>query len=145
MACNTSTKIIEAIQSRCAILRFTRLSDKELLARIMEVIRTEEVREALVVAVAYRQELKCNAMAQVPYNETGLEAILFTADGDMRQAINNLQATYTGFGYVSADNVFKVRMPRFERWWLASLHSLTTLPSRVRALSRSVTNRIRSW
>lgn len=26
----------------------------------------------------------------------------------MRQAINNLQSTYSGFGFVSGDNVFKV-------------------------------------
>jgi replication factor C subunit 2/4 len=26
----------------------------------------------------------------------------------MRQAINNLQSTFSGFGFVSADNVFKV-------------------------------------
>ena len=26
----------------------------------------------------------------------------------MRQAINNLQSTHSGFGFVSADNVFKV-------------------------------------
>ena len=28
---------------------------------------------------------------QVPYVPEGLEAIIFTADGDMRQALNNLQ------------------------------------------------------
>lgn len=27
----------------------------------------------------------------VPYDNKGLEAIVFTADGDMRQALNNLQ------------------------------------------------------
>lgn len=34
--------------------------------------------------------------------------MIFTADGDMRQAINNLQSTYSGFGYVNAENVYKV-------------------------------------
>jgi hypothetical protein len=29
LACNQSTKIIEPIQSRCAVLRYTRLSDAE--------------------------------------------------------------------------------------------------------------------
>lgn len=38
----------------------------------------------------------------------GLEAIIFTADGDMRQALNNLQATYFGFGLIDAAAVFKV-------------------------------------
>ena len=38
----------------------------------------------------------------------GLEAIIFTADGDMRQAVNNLQSTHSGFGLVSPNHVFKV-------------------------------------
>lgn len=42
------------------------------------------------------------------YSDDGLTALIFTAEGDMRQAINNLQSTYSGFGFVSADNVFKV-------------------------------------
>jgi replication factor C subunit 2/4 len=41
-------------------------------------------------------------------NDEGLEALIFTADGDMRQAINNLQSTHYGFGYVNGDNVFKI-------------------------------------
>jgi DNA polymerase III delta prime subunit len=47
-------------------------------------------------------------VSQVAYDDRGLEAIVFTADGDMRQALNNLQATVSGFGLVNADNVFKV-------------------------------------
>mmetsp|Transcript_21714 Transcript_21714/g.35160 ORF Transcript_21714/g.35160 Transcript_21714/m.35160 type:complete len:336 (+) Transcript_21714:232-1239(+) len=86
LACNASEKIIEPIQSRCAIVRFTRLSDQEVLERVMKVVEAEEV----------------------PYAPDGLEAIVFTADGDMRQALNNLQATHSGFGYVSQENVFKV-------------------------------------
>lgn len=45
---------------------------------------------------------------KVPYVPEGLEAIIFTADGDMRQALNNLQATYSGFHFVNQENVFKV-------------------------------------
>jgi replication factor C subunit 2/4 len=44
----------------------------------------------------------------VQYNDDGLTALIFTAEGDMRQAINNLQSTHAGFGFVSGDNVFKV-------------------------------------
>lgn len=42
------------------------------------------------------------------YNEDGLTALIFTAEGDMRQAINNLQSTFSGFGFVNSENVFKV-------------------------------------
>ena len=86
LACNTSEKVIEPIQSRCAIVRFTKLSDEQILKRLMTVVEKEKV-------------------AYVP---KGLEAIVFTADGDMRQALNNLQSTSQGFGLVDEDNVFRV-------------------------------------
>ncbi|KAJ3895535.1 P-loop containing nucleoside triphosphate hydrolase protein [Lentinula edodes] len=86
LACNMSNKIIEPIQSRCAILRYAKLRDKELLKRLIEVCEMEEVQ----------------------YNDDGLTALIFTSEGDMRQAINNLQSTHSGFGFVSGDNVFKV-------------------------------------
>ena len=38
----------------------------------------------------------------------GFEAIIFTAEGDMRYALNNLQATAAGFGVINKENVFKV-------------------------------------
>eukprot|EP01126_Amoeba_proteus_P045340 TRINITY_DN506_c0_g1_i14.p1 TRINITY_DN506_c0_g1~~TRINITY_DN506_c0_g1_i14.p1 ORF type:complete len:139 (-),score=28.17 TRINITY_DN506_c0_g1_i14:432-848(-) len=86
LACNYSTKIIEAIQSRCAILRYTKLSDPEVLMRLKQIAKEENV----------------------PYTDDGMEALLFTASGDMRQAINNLQSTNAGFVTVNAENVFKV-------------------------------------
>ncbi|CAE7302829.1 Rfc2 [Symbiodinium sp. KB8] len=85
-ACNNSTKIIEPIQSRCAILRYTRLSDKQVLKRLIEVADMEGI----------------------PREDAGLEALLFTAEGDMRNALNNLQSTYAGFGIVTEATVFKV-------------------------------------
>ncbi|PNF31300.1 Replication factor C subunit 2 [Cryptotermes secundus] len=86
LACNNSEKIIEAIQSRCAMIRYGRLSDAQILAKVIEVCQKE----------------------QVSYTEDGLEAIVFTAQGDMRQALNNLQSTSNGFKHVSSENVFKV-------------------------------------
>lgn len=44
----------------------------------------------------------------MPYNEGGLTALVFTSEGDMRQAVNNLQSTFSGFNFVGADEVFKV-------------------------------------
>ncbi|KAK3912226.1 Replication factor C subunit 2 [Frankliniella fusca] len=86
LACNNSEKIIEAIQSRCAMLRCAKLTDAQVLAKILEVCDKE----------------------QVSYTDDGLEAIVFTAQGDMRQALNNLQSTFNGFGHVNSENVFKV-------------------------------------
>ena len=34
----------------------------------------------------------------------------FSLAGDMRQALNNLQSTYEGFGFVNSENVFKVKI-----------------------------------
>ncbi|XP_072099597.1 replication factor C subunit 2 isoform X2 [Mobula birostris] len=86
LACNASDKIIEPIQSRCAVLRYTKLTDAQVLARLMQVVEKENVQ----------------------YTDDGLEAIIFTAQGDMRQALNNLQSTHSGFEFVNSDNVFKV-------------------------------------
>jgi len=86
LACNMSNKIIEPIQSRCAILRYAKLSDREVLQRLLEICAEEKVE----------------------YNDDGLTALIFTSEGDMRQAINNLQSTWSGFSFVSGDNVFKV-------------------------------------
>lgn len=43
LACNTSSKIIEPIQSRCALVRFSRLSDEEILGRLMVAVTAEKV------------------------------------------------------------------------------------------------------
>eukprot|EP00919_Chromeraceae_sp_WS-2016_P022437 GHVR01053270.1.p1 GENE.GHVR01053270.1~~GHVR01053270.1.p1 ORF type:complete len:320 (-),score=74.00 GHVR01053270.1:139-1098(-) len=86
LACNQSTKLIEPIQSRCAILRFTRLTDREILSRLVQVCTTEGV----------------------TYDNGGLEALLFTADGDMRNALNNAQSTHTGLQIISRENVLKI-------------------------------------
>lgn len=85
-ACNQSSKIIEPLQSRCAILRYNKLADDQVLARLLEITKFEDVK----------------------YNSEGLQALIFTAEGDMRQAINNLQSTVAGFGFVNDVNVFKI-------------------------------------
>lgn len=53
----------EPIQSRCAVLRYTKLTDSQILARLLKIVEKEDV----------------------PYTDDGLEAIIFTAQGDMRQ------------------------------------------------------------
>ncbi|CAL2037695.1 unnamed protein product [Caenorhabditis brenneri] len=86
LACNQSEKVIEPIQSRCCLLRYQKLSPVELLVRVKEIAKAENVN----------------------YDDGGLEAILFTAQGDMRQALNNLQATVNAYELVNKENVLKV-------------------------------------
>ena len=43
LACNMSNKIIEPIQSRCAILRYAKLTDREILQRLLEICAEEKV------------------------------------------------------------------------------------------------------
>lgn len=85
-ACNNSHRIIEPIQSRCAVVRYSKLTNGEILSRLMHIVRSENV----------------------PYEDDGLEAVLYMAEGDMRNAINCLQATFAGYGLLNAENVFKV-------------------------------------
>ncbi|KAI5309848.1 replication factor C subunit 4 [Ascosphaera atra] len=85
-ACNQSNKIIEPLQSRCAILRYSRLTDAQIVKRLMQVCEAEKVQ----------------------HSDDGIAALVFSAEGDMRQALNNLQSTWAGFGFVNGDNVFRV-------------------------------------
>lgn len=63
------TLFVEPIQSRCCVLRYTRLTDSEVLDRLLTVCEKENV----------------------VYDDTGLEAIIFTAEGDMRQVCSSVK------------------------------------------------------
>ena len=76
------------------MLRYSKLSDSQVLERLLAVGEKEDV----------------------SYTDDGLEAIIFTAQGDMRQALNNLQSTSQGFGHVNSDNVFKVSSSTLNRY-----------------------------
>lgn len=45
LACNNSEKIIEPIQSRCAILRYKKLTDAQLLSKVLEICNKEQVND----------------------------------------------------------------------------------------------------
>ena len=73
LACNNSTKIVEAIQSRAAMLRYSRLTNEQVLECLLRVCQGEGI----------------------SYTPEGLEAILFTSEGDLRHALNSLQASFS--------------------------------------------------
>lgn len=85
-ACNDSSRLIEPIQSRCVILRFNRLTEEEILERLIEIANAEKI----------------------PFDEEGMKALVFAADGDMRNAINNLQATAVATKRITQEKVFEI-------------------------------------
>ncbi len=86
LACNYSSKIIEPIQSRCAVFRFGPIPD-------------ESVKERLVV-IAEKEKVK--------YTEEGISAIVYVAEGDLRRAINLLQTASAMASVVDAKVVYRV-------------------------------------
>ena len=86
-ACNHPSKIIEAIHSRCTTLRFARLSDIQVLKRIRTVLDLEKVSE---------------------WMPDGLTSLVHMSEGDLRVALNTMQATYAGTGMINAENVYTV-------------------------------------
>jgi replication factor C small subunit len=84
LICNYSSRIIEPIQSRCAVFRFPRLNEKDLTKRINHIANKEEVQ----------------------VTEDGIQSILYVSGGDLRRAINVLQAASVTQNQVDADAVF---------------------------------------
>ena len=70
LSCNYSSRIIEPIQSRCAFFRFKPLSDEEIKERIKYIAECEGLK----------------------LDENAYDAILYVSEGDLRRAINYLQA-----------------------------------------------------
>lgn len=94
LACNQSSKIIDPIQSRCAILRFARITDQQVEERLKKVLDIENV----------------------PYNQEGVDSLVFFAEGDMRAALNNAQACFNAAGKIGKEEVYEVcDMPHPEK------------------------------
>lgn len=87
LACNSSEKIIEPIQSRCAVIRFGKIPEKLISDKLIEICKKENLNS----------------------DPEGIEALVFISQGDLRQAINSLQSVSDGFdGRITSDNVYKV-------------------------------------
>lgn len=62
LACNMSSKIIEPIQSRCAILRYAKLRDTEILKRLLEICEMEKVTWTFGVPLRARTYYQTNRL-----------------------------------------------------------------------------------
>jgi replication factor C small subunit len=70
LSCNYSSQIIDPIQSRCALFRFSPLGDEAVEEQVRIIADTEGIE----------------------ITDDGVDALVYAADGDMRKAINGLQA-----------------------------------------------------
>jgi replication factor C small subunit len=85
-ACNYSSKIIEPIQSRCAVFRFGPIPEEAIKNRL--------------IMIAEREGLK--------YTEDGISAIIYVAEGDLRKAINLLQTSSAMASTIDSKVVYRV-------------------------------------
>ncbi|KAI8930308.1 P-loop containing nucleoside triphosphate hydrolase protein [Entophlyctis helioformis] len=84
MICNYVSKIIPALQSRCTRFRFAPLEQPQIHDRLNHVIE----REGITIT------------------EDGRKAVLKLAQGDMRRALNILQAVHTGYDRADEANIY---------------------------------------
>ena len=85
LLCNYPGKIIEPIQSRCAFFRFQRLGD-DVIKEQMEYISKQE---------------------NVDYTSKGVDMLVKVSNGDLRKAINVLQATAATGGKIEETSVLE--------------------------------------
>ncbi len=86
LSANYSSKIIEPIQSRCVVFRFSQLSSKDIEARVKDVAKKEGVQ----------------------VDDGAVKAVVYVCQGDLRKAINVLQAASSSGGAVSEKTVYEV-------------------------------------
>jgi replication factor C small subunit len=86
LSCNYSSQIIDPIQSRCAVFRFAPLADEA----VADQIRAMAAEEGIELT------------------EEGLDALVYAAGGDMRKAINGLQAASVMGDTVDEEAVYAI-------------------------------------
>eukprot|EP00842_Homolaphlyctis_polyrhiza_P004381 jgi/Hompol1/4944/HPOL_000464-RA len=82
--CNYVGKIIPALQSRCTRFRFAPLEQPQINHRLDHVIQNE----------------------QIVIDQKGRDAVLRLSMGDMRRALNILQAVHTGYAEATEANIY---------------------------------------
>lgn len=85
LSCNYSSKIIDPIQSRCAVFRFKPLTTEQ-VKKYVRRIATEE---------------------KIEITPDGVDALVFVAKGDLRKTVNTLQVAAALGGKIDADAIYK--------------------------------------
>ncbi len=85
LSCNYSSKIIEPIQSRCAVFRFRPLKPEDIKKYINNIANQEKL----------------------DITEDGLEALIYVASGDLRRVTNALQVAASLGRKITDDEVYK--------------------------------------
>jgi replication factor C small subunit len=85
LICNYSSKIIEPIQSRCAVFRFAPLDEKEAKKYLQKIIKEEKLQ----------------------LDDDALNAIIYVSEGDLRRATNVLQSSALTGKEITAETIFQ--------------------------------------
>ncbi len=85
LSCNYSSKIIDPLQSRCAVFRFKRIPRDAIKKRITHILDAEKT----------------------TYDAEGIDAVLYVAEGDLRRAVNVAQSA-AAIGEVTEENVYSI-------------------------------------
>ena len=86
LSCNYSSKIIDPIQSRCAVFRFQPVSKDDVRDFLMKIITAENV----------------------DIEEEAIEGLVHVARGDMRRAVNSLQVAASLNNRIDMDTIYQV-------------------------------------
>ena len=86
LSCNYSSKIIDPIQSRCAVFRFKPLTTEDLRGYLQRIINNE----------------------QVDIDEEAIEGLVHVARGDMRRAVNSLQVAASLNKHIDMDTIYQI-------------------------------------
>jgi len=85
LICNYSSRIIDPIQSRCAVFRFKPLSEKDMREFIQRIVKGEKLK----------------------IDESGIKALIEVSEGDLRRVANLLQASAALGKKISDDVVYE--------------------------------------
>lgn len=86
LSCNYVSRIIEPIQSRCAVFKFRPIPAEAMKKRLFEICKKENIK----------------------ITDDGLEALIYIANGDFRKAINALQGAAAFGEVIDAEAIYQI-------------------------------------